>query len=90
MMNKITRTLLRIWLTLTSVAVFAVGWAAIAHSPKPAPLAIQSAELISAADIPDLEPIPSLESLTQGSARTTTSSQTGFNFSLPRLRTRGS
>lgn len=93
-MNKLTKNLLRIWISTTSVIAFAAGWIALAHAPKPAPLDIQSVAILSSIESPttdsfDLEPVPSLEGLLQGSVQTATS-QRSFNFNLPRLRTRGS
>jgi len=94
-MFKQTKIFLRIWIVLTSLAAFGLGWAALAHSPKPAPLLGSQASSASslAAQFP---PIPSLQQLQPSSA--STSSGTSLNFSLapsanvsaPLLRTMGS
>lgn len=79
---KAQKFLLRVWLALTSLALFAGGWIALAHSPKP----VQS-KVSEVPAMPSLPPIPSVEELS-----------TGQNFSAPfvmpapraRLRTGGS
>lgn len=91
-MNKITKNMLRIWISITSMMIFAMGWITLAHAQKPAPLTVQITEAAPSAapaDSLNLEPVPSLEDLTQSSKRPTIS-QPSVNFNMPRLRTRGS
>jgi len=47
---------LRLWITLTSVASFALGWVMLVHAPKPQQFAMN----VSA---PTLEPLPPLVDL---------------------------
>lgn len=94
-MFKQTKVFLRIWITLTSLAAFGLGWAVLAHSPKPAPLLGSQAASGSslAAQFP---PIPSLQQLQ--ASNPSFSSGTILNFTLapsanvsaPPLRTMGS
>lgn len=88
-MNRLTKSLLRIWISTSSVGAFAIGWSALAHSPKPAPLQVQAASVSAPAELPTLDPVPSLEDLLQGSAASN-APQPSFVFSMPMLRTRGS
>ena len=90
-MNKITKNILRIWISITSIIVFAIGWITLAHAQKPAPLINQTTEVSSVDGFPELAPIPSLEDLTQNSSQgQVTFIQPSVNFNMPRLRTRGS
>ncbi len=53
---KLWKKLIRIWFTLASLASFLVGWAVLAHAPKP--------NQFNASDVPAmprLDPVPSLE-----------------------------
>ena len=88
-MNKITKNLLRIWISIISVIVFTIGWITLAHAQKPAQLIYQSFETQTLSESSDLAPIPSLEDLTQNVSRPSIS-RPSVNFSMPRLRTRGS
>jgi hypothetical protein len=101
-MKKITKTMIRIWIALTSVLGLIFGWAALAHSQKPVSFTAQ-ADAAAAASASTtgsqsvtLEPIPSLNQLV-GSAATGSQSSITINnsapstsFITPRLRTRGS
>lgn len=53
---KVWKSLIRIWFTLASLASFAVGWIALAHSPKPNQF--NPAKVPAA---PQLDPVPSLD-----------------------------
>ena len=94
-MVKLTKIFVRIWITATSLAAFGIGWAILAHSPKPAPLvAVQPASVpLSPTQLP---PIPSLQQLQLGGplVSSTLSGNLSLapsgNFSPPRLRTMGS
>ena len=93
-MNKITKNILRIWISLSSLVLFAIGWIALAHAEKPAPLASQftsttTSIIVESVDSVELAPVPSLEDLTQTNNLPAISQPT-VNFSMPRLRTRGS
>lgn len=90
-MTKITKYLIRFWLTGASLAGFALGWILIAHAPKPEPLAAPAVEWFTAPAERELPPIPSLASLTQGKTENASIlPQTFFSRGLPRLRTHGS
>jgi hypothetical protein len=91
-MNKIMKHILRIWITISSLILFAIGWITLAHAQKPAPLAIQTTNdasvVATIVDPVELAPVPSLDDFTQTINRPI--SQPTVNFSMPRLRTRGS
>ncbi len=89
MMNRLTKSLLRIWISTSSVGAFAIGWSALAHSPKPSPLQVPAGSVSTPAELPALDPVPSLEDLLQGPAASH-SAQPSLVFSMPMLRTRGS
>lgn len=55
---KFLKSMIRVWFTLVSLISFLVGWAVLAHSPKP--------NQFKASDIPTmpkLKPVPSLEEI---------------------------
>lgn len=67
---------LRVWIAITSVFSFLGGWALFSHSGKPAALfptagsSVQAAPQVQPSGVqplPTLAPIPSLDSLIQGS-----------------------
>jgi hypothetical protein len=96
---------LRIWITITSVLSFLVGWALLSHAPKPASIfSSQNSPSSSASDpitvdpLPTLAPVPSLDSLITN-PDTAVNLQPLPSFSnnnavtnnfVPRMRTRGS
>ena len=52
---KLWKSLIRIWFTLASLASFLIGWAVLAHAPKP--------NQFNPSDLPPmpkLDPVPSL------------------------------
>jgi hypothetical protein len=53
---KLWKNAIRIWFTLASLASFLVGWAVLAHAPKPNQF---NASNIPA--MPRLDPVPSLD-----------------------------
>ena len=53
---KIIKIAMRVWLTITSLALFAASWIALAHAPKP--VQFTSANLPA---MPALPPVPSLQ-----------------------------
>jgi hypothetical protein len=53
---KFWKSVIRIWFTLASLASFLVGWAVLAHAPKP-----NQFNLSGVPAMPRLDPIPSLE-----------------------------
>jgi hypothetical protein len=89
-MNKWTKTGLRIWIAITSVVGMLLGWVTLAHAGKPAPLFPQSAQAAQAQSIqiPDLQPVPSLQELRKNSAPA--ANVPIFQFSFPVMRTGGS
>ena len=50
---------LRLWIMLTSVVSFLMGWIMIAHAPKP--IQPGSSSSVNVAIIPTLAPLPNLE-----------------------------
>ena len=87
-MHRLTKAILRIWITVVSSIAFLVGWAALAHSPKPEPLVTQPIAVVQESLAP-LAPLPTLKQLqTAGGALQSQSPATTFSF--PRLRARGS
>jgi hypothetical protein len=55
---KIWKSIIRIWFTLASVVSFLLGWAILAHAPKPNqfnPASVQA--------LPQLDPVPSLNDM---------------------------
>jgi hypothetical protein len=55
---KLWKNAIRIWFTLASLASFLVGWAVLAHAPKPNQF---NASNVPA--MPRLDPVPSLEQM---------------------------
>jgi len=53
---KIWKSVIRIWFTLASLASFLVGWAVLAHAPKP-----NQFNLSNIPAMPKLDPVPSLD-----------------------------
>ena len=53
---KIWKSVIRIWFTLASLASFLVGWAVLAHAPKP-----NQFNLSNVPAMPRLDPVPSLD-----------------------------
>ena len=89
-MHKLTKPLLHLYLSLASVAAFAIGWVFLAHSPKPAPLlAAPSQVQVSNSVQPTLEPIPSLNDYLNSNTSSVPLFQSPA-VTFPRLRTRGS
>ena len=88
-MNKITKNILRIWITVSALVLFGLGWVALAHAQKPAPLADQFTNNAATVETVELAPVPSLEDLA-GTTNQPAISQPSVNFNMPRIRTRGS
>jgi len=86
-MNTIPKKIIRTWIALTSIFAFSMGWAALAHSEKPAPL-VPAVETSTTRDI-QLAPVPSFEALSQSNQPSPVPSIT-IRRSIPRLRTGGS
>jgi len=59
---KMIKLALRLWIALTSVASFLVGWAMLAHAPKPVPAKTLSApaQSVVLTPLPTLAPLPSV------------------------------
>jgi len=91
-MNKMIKTLLRLWIAGISTAGLLLGWIFLAHSGKPAALVTPAAALTSLTT-PQLEAIPSLEELRAnqpGGGQLASPVQPSLTFNFPRLRTMGS
>jgi len=88
---------LRAWIALTSLLSFLGGWALLAHADQPPVLFTNPVEspAHSQADLPVLEPVPSLEDLNvtgsiQSLPSISSAPRAAANSAAPRLRTRGS
>ena len=88
-MNKITKNILRIWITVSALVLFGIGWVTLAHAQKPASLASQFTNTASVVETVSLMPVPSLNDFTETINRPVIS-QPSVNFNMPRMRTRGS
>lgn len=90
-MQKISKTIMHLWISLVSLGAFVFSWVLLAHSPKPAPLVVSQPRISQAASIDQtkLQPIPSLNDFLKSGSRQV---QTQQNTTIvrPRLRTRGS
>ena len=53
---KFWKSLIRVWFTLASLTSFLVGWAVLAHAPKP-----NQFNPSNVPAMPSLDPVPSLE-----------------------------
>jgi hypothetical protein len=87
-MHKLTKTVLHLWISLASIAAFALGWAFVAHAQKPAPLVapvVQVAVPTQAA----LDAVPSLDDYLNNDSLQI-QSMPAPNIVLPRLRSGGS
>ncbi len=75
---RLMKFALRFWIALTSVFSFLVGWAMLAHSPKPvqAKTLTAPASRIVVTPLPTLAPLPSFE-LSGNSA--------GGSFQMPQV-----
>ncbi len=59
---KIMKLALRFWIALTSVISFLVGWAMLAHAPKPVQAkTLQPETSLQVTPLPTLAPLPSLD-----------------------------
>jgi len=59
---KMMKVALRFWIALTSIASFLVGWAMLAHAPKPvqAKTLTAQAQSVVLTPLPTLAPLPSV------------------------------
>jgi hypothetical protein len=94
-MQKISKTIMHLWITIVSLGAFIFSWLLLVHSPKPAPLAVLKPLIAQSSSVSTtrLQPIPSLNDLlTSGSSRQVQTFQQNTNTfqSQPRLRTHGS
>jgi hypothetical protein len=53
---KFWKSLIRVWFTLASLASFFVGWAVLAHAPKP-----NQFNPADVSPLPRLDPVPTLK-----------------------------
>jgi hypothetical protein len=87
-MHKLTKTFLRLWISIASVLAFTFGWAFLAHAQKPAPLVIPQVQIFSPKQS-ILDSVPTLNDyLTKGTRAAPVVQNPSVTF--PRLRTRGS
>ncbi len=68
---RIMKAALRFWIALTSVISFLVGWAMLAHAPKPvqAKTPSGSSSTIDVTPLPTLVPLAPLEFSTSGGSQ---------------------
>ncbi len=59
---KIWKIVIRAWFTLASLASFLLGWAVLAHAPKP-----NQFNPANVSPLPQLAPVPSLEQVMSSS-----------------------
>jgi hypothetical protein len=98
MKNKAFQTLLKVWITVASVAAFLFGWIVLGHSGKPVSASASTTPLDTTtsqlAPLPTLPPLPSLSSsggnTLQALPLIQSQVQQPSSSFLPRLRTRGS
>jgi hypothetical protein len=74
---KFWKSLIRVWFTLASLASFLIGWAVLAHAPKPNQF--NSANIPA---MPRLDPVPSLDQVMVSGL----SQSTGFSQRNQRVR----
>ncbi len=92
-MQKISKTIMHLWISFVSLGAFVFSWFLLVHSPKPAPLITSQPSTAQAASIDQskLQPIPSLNDfLKSGSRQVQTQQNITTTTIRPRLRTRGS
>ena len=53
---KFWKKLIRVWFTIASLSSFLIGWAVLAHSPKP-----NQFNPLDVPALPRLDPVPSLD-----------------------------
>jgi hypothetical protein len=89
-MHKLTKWVLRTWITIASAIAFAAGWFALAQAEQPAQSAqteqTQQTEQTVSTTAVVLSPVPSLDDLSTGNT------EPGFTIvqAAPQLRTGGS
>lgn len=92
-MNALTKNIIRIWIAITSMFAFAIGWISLSHSPKPVAAAQQTTQTTDTTSTTvsgiEFAPVVTLQDLTNGKP---SSSLPSFSITTttPRLRTRGS
>jgi hypothetical protein len=86
---KLTKAIIRVWITTTSVVGFLSAWGLLSHAPKPAPLINQPTISLSAT----VDNIPSPEFSQGGDNFQSLQPLPSFSTAqamFPQLRTRGS
>jgi hypothetical protein len=87
-MHKLLKPFIHMWISLASILAFGFGWVIFAHAEKPAPFIAQQPTAILA-EVPTLEPIPSIKELVSNSSQPRQVFRSS-TFNTPRLRARGS
>jgi hypothetical protein len=95
MMQKISKTLMHVWISAVSLGAFVFSWVILAHTPKPSSslaLAAPTPRSIQAVvpSQPRLEPIPTLDNYLPSGSSQTQPTRKSRVIVQPRLRTRGS
>jgi hypothetical protein len=94
-MQKLSKTIMHVWISAVSLGAFVFSWMILAHSPKPSTSSVPVAPTpqinqASALDLPGLEPLPTLNDYLQSGSSPTQAPRKSNTIVQPRLRTRGS
>jgi hypothetical protein len=82
---KFWKSVIRIWFTLASLASFLVGWAVLAHAPKPNQFSPSNVP-----SMPRLDPVPSLNQVMSDQSQSFFQSSQRSNQRVMVLRSGGS
>jgi hypothetical protein len=82
---KFWKSLIRVWFTLASLASFLVGWAVLAHAPKP-----NQFNSSNVPAMPKLDPVPSLDQVMSDQSQGLFQSSQPSNRQVMVLRSGGS
>ncbi len=58
---KLFRFALNIWITIASVVSFLIGWAVLAHSPKPVQPSTSQSPVVNVTPLPTLTPLQNFQ-----------------------------
>jgi hypothetical protein len=94
-MQKLSKTLMHIWISTVSLGAFVFGWMIMAHTPKPGNSSVLAEPTLqmnqaSAPELPGLEPLPTLDGYLQSGSSRVQNPNKSITTVRPRLRTRGS
>lgn len=95
-MYNLTKKVLRLWITVSSISAFLFGWTVLAHAPKPSPLVSRPVVTVQQSlppltSLAPLTPLPTLDQLQDpSSSLLIQQGNLPTNLDIPRLRTSGS